>query len=723
MSFVANAAVAAATINVGLAAFVLYTNPRSTLNRVYALWGGSVALWNFAAFFKSFEHVTEAQAMLWVGIIQGAVIFLPLSLAHLCQLILHNRTPKWIYGFYALHILLALSLAFTPFYMVGVQKVSVLGWWSVAGPLFKVYLASYALLTLPLLFGLPRYAWKAKPVRRAQIMVLWFSILTLWISGTNDMMPILGRKTYPGTEIGFVPLGNFGAIFYGLAVAYSVLHHQLLDIYYAFSRVSSLVLRVGFVVAISLLILLVGSAYKPGSFDTYEMRLSLVAVAVSTLVASFLFPKLLSGPIARIERALTGDRFELPDKVRAFIEQIKWQLDLPTVLDDFAKFLAGTFRLRGFSVVLLGETRREFSVVRSLPPEELPRVLPNLRNDGSIFSEPFEGGRFLVLQEPPEDGLPDPQAAIRGELQGLSGSIVFPFRVDNEPLGFLLIGEKQNGGRISSEEARLLVELSENISLVVNQISLKNQIVRAEELELIGRMSQGMAHDLNNLTTPISTLLQLMEAGGADDIVRSELVPIARRNMEKMRAYIRESLFFTDRLRANVQPLRLDILVQNVVNDAIAAKRKGKTVCYEIDLCGEVFASLDAVLTQRLLANLIANAVDASDEGGIIGVALDRLKTEKGREWVRISVTDQGCGIPMEIQKRIFEPYFSTKKTGDDERGFGLGLAICKKIATLHGGALMLKSELGIGTTFSLDLPCRPLEPNKTIVSPRFHAA
>lgn len=723
MSFVANAAIAAATINAGLAAFVLYTNPRSVLNRVYALWGCSVALWNFAAFFKSFEHVTESQAMLWVGIIQGAVIFLPLTLAHLCQLILHNRTPKWIYGFYALHVGLALSLAFTPYYMMGVQKISVLGWWSVAGPLFKVYLASYALLTLPLLIGLPRHAWKAKPVRRAQLMVLWFSILTLWLTGTNDMMPIIGRTTYPGTDIGFIPLGNFGAIFYGLAVAYSVLHHQLLDIYYAFSRASSLILRVSFVVAISMLFLLVGAAFKPGSFDVFEMRMSLAAVAVSTLIASFLFPRLLSAPIARLERALTGDRFELPDKVRAFIDQIKWQLDLPTVLDDFAKLLAGTFRLRGFSVVLLGETRREFSVVRSLPPEESPRVLPNLRNDGSIFSEPFAGGRFHILQEPPDDGSPDPQASIRGELQGLSGSFVFPFRVNNEPLGFLLIGEKQNGGRISSEEARLLVELSGNISLVVNQISLKNQIVRAEELELIGRMSQGMAHDLNNLTTPISTLLQLMEAGGADDIVRTELVPIARRNMDKMRAYIRESLFFTDRLRANMQPLRLDILVQNVVNDAIAAKRKGKAICYEIDLCGETFATLDAVLTQRLLTNLIANAVDASDEGGLVAVVLDRLKTEKGREWVRISVTDQGCGIPLIIQKRIFEPYFSTKKNGDGERGFGLGLAICKKIATLHGGALMLKSEPGVGTTFSLDIPCRPLESDTNIVTPEFRAA
>ena len=341
------------------------------------------------------------------------------------------------------------------------------------------------------------------------------------------------------------------------------------------------------------------------------------------------------------------------------------------------------------------------------------------------FPSPLNPARASsFLQDPPADGSPDPQAEIRGELHGLDGRVVFPFRVNDEPLGFLLIGDKQNGGRISTEEVRLLSALSENVSLVVNQISLKNQIARAQELELIGRMSQGMAHDLKNLTTPISTLIQLLEERGeVDDLMRDELIPVSKRNMEKMCAYISESLFFTDRLCANLKPLRLDEFVRNIVTDAIATKRKGKTLRYEIDLCGEVLATLDAVLTQRLLTNLIANAIDASDEGGLIGVALDRLKTEHNREWVRISITDQGCGIPLEIQKRIFEPYFTTKKTGDGERGFGLGLAICKKIATLQGCSLVLSSKLGTGTTFLLDIPCRPLEPDTNIVTPQFRAA
>ena len=730
MNFAANAAITAAFINAALAAFVFYTNPRATINRVYAMWGGSVSIWNFAAFFKNFAY-NAPDATPWISIIQGAVIFLPLTLAHLGQLIIHHRTPKWIYGFYVLHALLFLSLIFRPsYYMRGVHQVTGLSWWAQAGPLFNVYLASYVVLTLPLLFGLPVYAWRAKPVRRAQLWLLWLSIVTLWLTGTNDMLPIVKKASgdtflYPGTQIAFVPLGNFGAIFYGLAVAYSVLQHQLLDVYSAFSRATALVIRVAFVAAISLLLLLVGAAVMPRTFDPRQIRVALAAVIFSTLIATLLFPKLLGRPMERIERVLMGDRFELPDKVRSFIEQMKWQLDLPSLLDELAKFLAGTFRLRGFSVVLLGETRREFSVVRSLPAQP-PKVLPNLQNDGSIFSQPHEHrGRFIVLKDRPVDGEPDPQAKIRNEIEGLDGRVVFPFQVDEQPLGFLLIGDKQNGSAVSSEEAFLLSEIAENISLVVNQISLKNQIARAQELDLIGRMSQGMAHDLNNLTTPISTLLQLLEEGAPQELLRTELVPVAKRNMQKMRAYIKESLFFTDKLRLDVNPLRLDMLLQNVVADAEISKRKGKFMRYETELCGEVYATLDSVLLQRLLANLVANAIDASEDGSLIRVTLSQLKTEKGREWVRIRVIDQGSGISPEVMGRIFEPYFSTKKTGDDERGFGLGLAICRKIANLHGGTLTLESTLGTGTTFSLELPCRPLEQDapSLISNPKFRVA
>jgi signal transduction histidine kinase len=120
-------------------------------------------------------------------------------------------------------------------------------------------------------------------------------------------------------------------------------------------------------------------------------------------------------------------------------------------------------------------------------------------------------------------------------------------------------------------------------------------------------------------------------------------------------------------------------------------------------------------LITRLLCNLLSNAVDASVEGASIELQLNQLpKTEMSREWYRVEVIDHGEGISPENMTRIFAPYFTTKTTGDGTRGFGLGLAICRKIANLHGGDLSVSSKLKKGTTMSLDLPSKLLTTDTT---------
>jgi signal transduction histidine kinase len=109
----------------------------------------------------------------------------------------------------------------------------------------------------------------------------------------------------------------------------------------------------------------------------------------------------------------------------------------------------------------------------------------------------------------------------------------------------------------------------------------------------------------------------------------------------------------------------------------------------------------DAVLLQRMLANLVSNAIDASAPGQTVRLAAQALAPG----WLRLQVSDQGSGIAPEKLERIFEPYFTTKEFGEDVRGFGLGLTIAQKIAQLHGGTIAVQSEPGRGTVMTVDLP------------------
>jgi len=109
---------------------------------------------------------------------------------------------------------------------------------------------------------------------------------------------------------------------------------------------------------------------------------------------------------------------------------------------------------------------------------------------------------------------------------------------------------------------------------------------------------------------------------------------------------------------------------------------------------------MDDVLILRLIGNLLSNAVDASPSGAVVQVVLLCLpRTEVSRDWYRFQVVDKGEGISKENLKRIMMPYFSTKNQGDGKRGFGLGLAIARKIVHLHHGNLYIASEERKGTT------------------------
>jgi signal transduction histidine kinase len=106
--------------------------------------------------------------------------------------------------------------------------------------------------------------------------------------------------------------------------------------------------------------------------------------------------------------------------------------------------------------------------------------------------------------------------------------------------------------------------------------------------------------------------------------------------------------------------------------------------------------------------NLFTNAADAMPDGGRLSVRVRLGELPDARPGIVIEVADTGTGIPPEILPRLTEPFFTTKEEG---RGTGLGLTICKRIVDQHGGALMIESQVGIGTTIRITLPVRPSEP------------
>jgi two-component system cell cycle sensor histidine kinase/response regulator CckA len=250
-----------------------------------------------------------------------------------------------------------------------------------------------------------------------------------------------------------------------------------------------------------------------------------------------------------------------------------------------------------------------------------------------------------------------------------------------------------------------------NLSLIMNQIRLKQRVLAAEEMELLGRMSRGMAHDLNNLITPVWTYLQLANESVQSDSPTAELLPTATLNVETIQSYIKESLFYSNTLTPHFLPGRLDQIILKAV-EMVTPLLRDKEIRVKHGELPEVEVEMDSVLIQRMMSNLLVNAGDASSRGSEVEVQIARLaRTEANRDWFRVKVIDHGMGISRENLPHVFRPYFTTKDRGSAKRGFGLGLAICRKIVVLHGGNLSIASEEKRGTTVQVDLPTRRLAP------------
>lgn len=279
------------------------------------------------------------------------------------------------------------------------------------------------------------------------------------------------------------------------------------------------------------------------------------------------------------------------------------------------------------------------------------------------------------------------------------GLIVAVPRGSPAPTLLVALGAKDTRWPFTHPEIQCVQNVAELMDNILARSRLAAQAAMRAKMEHLAMMSRGLAHDLKNLITPISSYLVHTRGRGEPGSAEEEVHAAARRSVSIMTDYIREAAFFANQLTPHFQPART-LEICEAARELVAARaaRRGVTVELVVD---DQRLVADRVLLQRLLVNLLHNAIDAVAAGDRIW-----LRSAGGRTgWIRLQVQDEGCGIPAANLTRIFDPYFTTKEFGDDVRGFGLGLTICQKIAHLHRGTISVESAVDAGTTFTVDIP------------------
>jgi len=241
--------------------------------------------------------------------------------------------------------------------------------------------------------------------------------------------------------------------------------------------------------------------------------------------------------------------------------------------------------------------------------------------------------------------------------------------------------------------------------------SLEQRLQQSQRLESLGQLAGGVAHDFNNLLSVILNYAGFVaEAVGDDPAVQSDVEQIIGAT-ERAARLTRQLLMFGRRDIVVHEALDLNTVIEDL--RALLANSLGEHIALLVNLGDDLPAiEADEGRIEQVLLNLAVNARDAMPGGGTLTVATASvyvadpavlgLSDLPGGTFVRLSVLDTGSGMAPNVIARAFEPFFSTKPKGE---GSGLGLATVYGIVTEAGGAVLVRSEIGLGTTFELFFP------------------
>jgi PAS domain S-box-containing protein len=302
---------------------------------------------------------------------------------------------------------------------------------------------------------------------------------------------------------------------------------------------------------------------------------------------------------------------------------------------------------------------------------------------------------------------------------GLRSLVAAPLAFESQVFG-VLIAARREAEAFSSGDCEFLRQLSEHVALAAHQSQMYDALQRAyddlrqsqqsameqERLRVLGQMSSGIAHDINNALSPVALY--------TESLLESEpgLSPRTRAYLETTQRAIEDVAHTVARMREFyrkheeqlvLKPVQLNELIQQVLDLTHALwadmpQQRGIVIQLDARLDPGIppVPGIDSEIREAL-TNLILNAVDAMPEGGTLTVRTAVESNAKGTEpsHVRVEVADTGIGMDEETRRRCLEPFFTTK----GERGTGLGLAMVYGVTQRHGAEIELKSAPGAGTT------------------------
>ena len=713
-------------VSVFLAILVIFSDPRSRLNRVFAAFLLAMAAWGITIFGMRDAFPNAEDAYQWE---KAALMVIPFSAIIFFHFTLEFTGRKsslgLIAGFYLAGVAsaaLAVTGQVSPGMIVKFYGFAPeIGW---AMPIFL--LISYVPVFAAILM-LSRAIPSATGPYRSQLRLLRLGGVVAALGGASDLIPSLGLDIYP--------LGIIGNIAFGGITTYALTHHGLMNL--------RLVLRHGMVYTIlsSIIFTVYGAAF--GLVLLFARTLSATAGVIAAVATVIVVSVLVQPVLARLQRAIDRIFFrERYDRLVSLLELSETTRDISEfkpLADGLIRVVQRTMQADWVVMVLPDQSGDELVTMADSRPEASEfRLAKDSTIAGWFARNQSPLRRVEIDTDPYLQAMSDVE---RTALHESGASLMVPMLAKGALTGIVALGPKVAGEDYSEDDISFLSSVADRSAMVIeNSRMYAVEMERLDELERLDSLKSNLlltvSHELKSPLTAIKTAADLLEATepnpeepeeGRRPSPRKRLLRTLKSGVERLERLTQESLDYAAMQSANLELNMVSMDLDEIVEEAsglLAPAMRSRNQEFVLNVSpGASRVTADPPRVERIVTNLLSNAHKFTPVGGSITVD---IFSEGDARIVR--VTDTGEGIPQDEQELVFSPYYRSKNAdGRQHGGTGLGLSIARYLAELHGGALELKSELGAGSVFTLRLPVSegapiPL-PERTDVSASFRAA
>jgi two-component system, NtrC family, sensor kinase len=325
-----------------------------------------------------------------------------------------------------------------------------------------------------------------------------------------------------------------------------------------------------------------------------------------------------------------------------------------------------------------------------LPKEEPFCVWVTKKND-IIIKEELRGNEKIYLER----------------LEKMQAEITIPLLWKNELVGILNLSHKITRDMYNREDLDLLKTLANQATIAIENAKMydalkktKSRMQRADRLASLGTLTAGLAHEIRNPLVAVKTFLQLLPEKYDDDEFRNYFLSVASGEVDRISSLVTELLDFARPSEPQLREENINEILDKMVT-LVTTETKKKNLKITRNLGEHLpFIQVDKDQIKQVFLNILLNAVQATPENGEITIATRSFAKSPGETFLQIEVKDTGPGIPAQELELIFTPFYTTKTQGS-----GLGLSITHQIVEEHHGYIEVDSQVGSGTSFTINLP------------------